>query len=286
MSDQRLRFVFDGTDVRGILVQLDRSYRDALAPHHYAPTVRQLLGEFQAAVATMTATLKFEGSLILQAQGEGQVPLAMAEGTSDGAVRAIARRAEQALSEDFRQLLTPGHLSLTIDPVGGARYQGIVPLDGTDLAECLQHYFEQSEQLATRIWLACDGQRAAGLLLQELPASGKRQPEQRAEQWQHLTTLAATVTVDELLQLQPEQMLHRLYHQEPLRLLQTDPLHFSCSCSWARTEAMLQSVGKEELDDVLAEQGSVTVNCEFCNQIYQFQPSEIEALFQNSPRPH
>lgn len=289
MSDQRLRWIIDGTDVRGVIVRLDQSYRDALAPHHYPPAVRQLLGEFMAAVAAMTATLKLDGSLTLQAQGNGQVPLAMAEGDSEGAVRAIARHAQQALATRFTDLLSPGRLSLTIDPRGGNRYQGIVPLDGDTLSACLEHYFQQSEQLSTRIWLACDGERAAALLLQELPggertARDQAAGERRYAQWQHLTTLAATVTDAELLELSSEQVLHRLFHQEALRLLRSEPLHFACSCSRERTEAMLKSLGQAEIDAIIEEQGEITVNCEFCNQIYRFDRSEASALFQSPPQ--
>jgi len=278
MADQRLRGLFDDTDIRLVLVQLEESSRDALAPHPHPPATRQLLGQFMAAVAAMAATLKLEGSLMLQAQGEGPLKLAMAECTSAGAVRAIAHGSEPQGVDDLLQLVLPGHLALTIEPTGGQRYQGIVPLDGPDLARCLEHYFHQSEQLATAIHLASDGQRASALLLQELPASG-RDLEQRRAQWQHLSTLAATVTPAELLELPAETLLHRLFHQEALRLLGTDPLHFACSCSQARTEAMLRSLGRDEVFGTLAEQGQLTVRCEFCNQIRTFNAEDIAQLF-------
>lgn len=276
-ADALLRFIFDGTDVRGEWVQLDRTYRDALAHHHYPPAVRRLTGEFLAAAALLSATLKFDGSIILQARSDGEIPLIMAEANSSQQLRAIVHGAEHASSETFRGLIGDGTLSITIDPVVGKRYQGIVPLDGESLAACLESYFRQSEQLPTRIWLAADGERAGGLFLQELPGTGE--PERRAADWQHLSTLAGTVQVEELLALPGPTLLHRLFHEERLRLLRADAVCFRCSCSRARTERMLVGLGRAELDDILAEQGEIAVNCEFCNQLYRFVSDDIEALF-------
>jgi molecular chaperone Hsp33 len=277
MSDTILRFIFDATDIRGEWVQLEHSYRDTLANHHYPPAVRNLIGEFLAGVSLLGATLKFAGSVILQARSDGEIPLIMAEATSQQELRAIVHGAEHATSDDFQSLLGAGTLTITIDPSGGQRYQGIVPLDGDCLAACLESYFRQSEQLPTRVWLAADGRRAGGLFLQELPS--RVEPEQRAQQWQHLSALAATVRAEELLELPGETLLHRLFHQEQLRLLQADALQFRCSCSQSRTEGMLISLGRDELEQILAEQGIIKVNCEFCNQLYQFDAAAIAALF-------
>lgn len=283
MSDQLLRFIFDGTDVRGEWVQLERTYQDALLNHHYPPAVRRLLGEFLAAVALLGATLKFEGSIVLQARSEdGQIPLIMAEASSDQAVRAIVHGAEHAVSGDFRALLgTKGTLSITIEPREGKRYQGIVPLEGDSLSACLQEYFHQSEQLPTRVWLIADAQRAGGLFLQELPS--RLDFEQRSEQWRHLSMLAETVQAEELLQLPGDVLLHRLFHQEQLRLLRADDMQFRCSCSRERTASMLRSLGRDELDDIVREQGSIQVNCEFCNQLYRFEDADVAALFEPLP---
>jgi len=278
MSDTILRFIFDATDIRGEWVQLQQSYSDALANHHYPPAVRGLMGEFLAAVGLLGATLKFDGSVILQARSQGQIPLIMAEATSKQQLRAVVHGAEQATSDSFQDLLGAGTLTIIIDPVGGQRYQGIVPLDGDCLAGCLESYFRQSEQLPTRIWLAADGRRAGGLFLQELPS--RVEPEVRAQQWQHLSALASTVRTEELLEVPGETLLHRLFHQEQLRLLQSDAVVFRCSCSRSRTENMLVSLGRGELEQILAEQGSIKVNCEFCNQLYQFDAADIAALFE------
>ncbi len=278
MSDTILRFIFDQTDIRGEWVQLEHSYQDTLANHHYPPGVARLLGEFLAAASLLGATLKVDGSVILQARSQAQIPLIMAEATSAKELRGIVRGAEQANSQEFAALLGAGQLFITIDPRQGQRYQGVVPLEGNNLAECLEGYFRQSEQLPTRVWLAADGERAAGLFLQELPA--RADSETRSEQWQHLTTLATTITAKELLHLSGQELLHRLFHQEQLRLLRSDNLVFRCSCSQQRTEAMLLSLGRPEAEQILAEQGQIDVNCEFCNQHYRFDRDAVAKLFE------
>ena len=169
--DQSRRFLFEDADIRGESVRLGRAYRDILAAHQYAPAVGRLLGEFLAASVLLSSNLKFEGKLILQARSEGQVPLLMAECNQALDIRAIARGAQQATAGQFEQLLTNGQLVITVDPDRGQRYQGIVPLVRDSLAHSLDAYFTQSEQLGTRLWLAADGDRACGLLLQQLAAS-------------------------------------------------------------------------------------------------------------------
>ncbi len=281
--DQLLRFIFDGTDVRGEWVQLERSYLDALVNHHYPLPVRKLVGEFLAAASLLGATLKLEGSITLQARSEdGEIPLIMAEASSDNSVRAIVHGAERAVGQDFKRLLgSNATLAVTIDPVQGKRYQGIIPLEGDSLAQCIEAYFHRSEQLPTRIWLVADQRRVAGLFLQELPS--QLDFEERSEQWRHLSMLAETVSDDEMLHLDGDELLHRLFHQEQLRLLRRDEIRFRCSCSRERTESMLRSLGRDELESILREQDSIDVNCEFCNQLYQFDAAAISGLFAAAP---
>jgi molecular chaperone Hsp33 len=282
-SDQLIRFIFDGTDVRGEWVQLERSYQEALINHHYPPAVRALVGEFLAAASLLGATLKFEGTITLQARSnDGEIPLIMAEASSDNSVRAIVHGAERAASSDFKHLLgKDATLGITIDPAQGQRYQGIVPLEGESLARCLEDYFHRSEQLPTRIWLVADAKRAAGLFLQELPS--RLNFEQRSQQWQHLSMLAETISTDEMLQLNGDELLYRLFHQEQARLLRRDAVRFRCSCSRERTENMLRTLGRDELDNILREQGSIQVNCEFCNQLYRFDANAVANFFMPTP---
>jgi molecular chaperone Hsp33 len=278
-QDQLQRFVFDNTDIRGEIVRIEQSYQQCLQNHQYTEVVANLLGEFMAAASLLSATLKFEGTLTLQARSDGQIPLIMAEATSDHKLRAIAKQAEQATSTDFHTLLTNGRLCIIIDPDNGQRYQGIVSLDGNSLAECLEAYFRQSEQLSTRIWLSSNQQQATGFMLQELPASESIKPELRLQQWEHLTHLANTLTEEELITLDFQQLLHRLYHEEQVRIFPAAKLEFKCSCSQTRTLNALRSLGQQELLEIIAEQGVIEMNCEFCHQYYHFEKADILTLF-------
>lgn len=282
MNDLLQRFIFDETDIRGELVRLDQSYQDTLAAHQYPEVVAHLLGEFLSAAVLLSATLKFEGTLILQARSQGQIPIIMAEATSDHKIRAIAREADSATSSDFQTLLANGQLSITIDPRQGKRYQGIVSLDGNNLSQCIENYFKQSEQLSTRIWLASDGKTASGMLLQELPASDEVDAEQRATSWEHATKLAETLTAKEIQSLPFEQILFRLFHQEQVRLFDPDTLSFECSCSETRTLDALRTLGQQELESIIEELGSIDINCEFCHQHYQFDGNDVGSLFEHN----
>jgi molecular chaperone Hsp33 len=277
-ADRALRFLFEQADIRGEAVQLEQTYQSIIDIHQYPPGVSNLLGEFLAAAVLLSTTLKFDGKLILQARSEGQIPLLMVECTSTREVRAIARGAEQATSDRFDQLLTNGQLVITIDPTAGQRYQGIVPLSGGSLASTLAAYFDQSEQLQTRFWLASDGQRAAGLLLQQLPAREVNEQTARQQQWEHACSLAATVTNEELLTLPAEDLLYRLYHEDPVRGFEPEPVKFKCPCSRTRTLNALTSLGSEEVEDLLEELGTITMDCEFCNQQYRFERKDLADL--------
>ena len=276
--DVSQRFIFDDADIRGETVHLDTVLQDILAIHQYAPSVSRLMGEFLAAAVLLSTTLKFEGKLILQARSEGQIPLIMVECSNELQVRAIVRGAEQATSSDFSQLLSNGQLAITVDPLKGNRYQSIVPLAEDSLAHSLDAYFEQSEQLATRFWLSANQHRAAGMLLQQLPAQTNPDKALRAEQWQHACALATTVKEEELLTLPPVVLLHRLYHENPVRIFEPSAIKFQCSCSRDRTLSALATIDSDELEDILREHGHVLMDCEFCNQQYRYEKEDIAAL--------
>ena len=281
-SDFTQRFLFDNTDVRGEWVGLERSYVEVLAKHAYPEPVAQLLGELLAAAALLVGTLKFDGLLVLQARSAGAVPLLMVECSSDREVRGIARYHEEQLKPGatLPELMPEGVLAMTIDPANGPRYQGIVALDGINLAESLSNYFASSEQLPTRFWLNADGRRASGMLLQQLPADRIRDGEEREASWQHLRTLADTLTAEELLGLNTETLLHRLYHEEQVRLFEPRPISFHCSCSRERSAGALISLGQHDAEQLLNEQGGcVTIDCQFCNQKYRFDAADIAQLF-------
>jgi molecular chaperone Hsp33 len=277
-ADRSQRFLFEEADIRGENVHLDSAYREILAIHQYAYGVGRLLGEFLSAAVLLSTNLKFKGKLILQVRSEGQIPLLMVECDDSLQVRGIARGAEHATSNSNDQLLCNGQLAITVDPTNGQRYQSIVPLRQGTLAQSLDAYFEQSEQLKTRIWLAADGQWAGGLLLQELPAQITNNETQRLQQWEHACSLAATVREAELLELGTEQLLYRLYHQDPVRLFEPSPVSFRCTCSRERTYNALSTLPPPELEELLEELGSITMDCEFCNQRYIFNRSDLAVV--------
>ncbi|KTT03074.1 molecular chaperone Hsp33 [Pseudomonas oryzihabitans] len=276
------RFLFDETDVRGELATLDRSYAEVLAKHPYPEPVAQLLGEMLAAAALLCGTLKFEGLLVLQARSSGPIPLLMVECSSEREVRGIARYEEEAISASasLGELMPDGVLALTIDPRHGQRYQGIVPLEGANLAECLSGYFATSEQLPTRFWLNADGRRARGLLLQQLPPARIKDAQARQDSWEHVVTLADTLTAEELLGLDNEVILHRLFHEETVRLFDEQGVAFNCSCSRDRAANALVSMGRPEVETLLDEQqGKIRVDCQFCNEQQVFDAADIAQIF-------
>lgn len=276
------RFLFDETDVRGELATLDRSYAEVLAKHPYPEPVAQLLGEMLAAAALLCGTLKFEGLLVLQARSSGPIPLLMVECSSEREVRGIARYEEEAITAaaSLGELMPDGVLALTIDPRHGQRYQGIVPLEGVNLAECLSGYFATSEQLPTRFWLNADGRRARGLLLQQLPPARIKDAQARQDSWEHVVTLADTLTAEELLGLDNTVILHRLFHEETVRLFDEQGVAFNCSCSRDRAANALVSMGRPEVETLLDEQqGKIQVDCQFCNEQQVFDAADIAQIF-------
>ncbi len=275
-GDTLTRFMFEHAEVRGESVRLEATWRAVLARHSYPEPVKKLLGEMMAACALLAATLKFEGALIMQMQGSGPVTLLVVECDSEFHLRAIAKWRGELAHEDVRALLGDGKFVITIDPkTGGQAYQGIVALEGATVAEVLEHYMLRSEQLETRLWLASDAQQACGLLLQRLP----EKPCDDEDAWNRALNLAATLTPEELLSLPAREVLHRLFHEEDLRLFEPQPVSFRCTCSHDRVTAMLRMLGLDEVRAILSEQGRIDVDCEFCNQHYSFDPVDAEQIF-------
>ena len=275
-SDSMRRFLFDGSHVRGVRVHLTDAWQTLLARHPYPDAAKPLLGQSLAAVALLSATVKFDGSLTLQMSGNGPVPMLVVQSTGARTVRGMASIRDELQSDQLSDLLGKGHLAITIDQGPGKdRYQGIVALEGDKLALVIDAYFENSEQLPTRLWLAADGERAAGFLLQALPAE-----EFDAVNWEHWITLAETLTDEELLDLPTEQLLRRLFHSEPVRVFTPEPIEFHCRCSRERVSGMLRAMALAELQETADEQGgALSVSCDFCNADYTFDRVDLEALF-------
>lgn len=279
-QDSLHRFLFEQAGVRGALVQLDASWQAVLSRRPYPSPVLTQLGQALAATVLLSASIKFEGSLILQAQGAGPIRTLVAQATHLRTLRGLALWNGEVALDGLAGMFGPGTLALTIDPPSGERYQGVVDLAGTSLAEALEAYFAQSEQLATRLWLAADKQRSAGLLIQELPS----QPG-HTEDWARIGLLADTVTDRELLSLPAQKLLYRLFNEEHVRMFESEPVSFRCGCSRARIAETLLTLGRAEVDAILAEQGAVDADCEFCNKHYHFDRVDIEQLFSQSVAP-
>jgi len=278
-TDALYRFLFEGSEVRGEIVHLDASWRAVLSRHPYPERVRNQLGEALAAAVLLTATLKLEGALILQVQGTGPLRTLVAQATHRRTLRGLARWDGEVPDGPLDAVFGSGQVVLTLEPEGGERYQGIVPLSGANLAEALEAYFRTSEQLGTRLRLAADGERAAGLLLQRLPGPSAPGGEGDDLDWTRLVTLANTVRAQELIKLPTKTLLHRLFHEEDLRLFEPEPVAFRCTCSRQRVEDTLRAMGQAEVESLLEEQGQIEVGCEFCNRTYRWDLVDARQLF-------
>jgi molecular chaperone Hsp33 len=277
--DQIQRILFDQLDIRGVVVGLDSAYQEILALHEYPPAIKSALGEMLAAVSLLSSTLKFDGRLLLQAQGSGPIKAIMAEVNHQHECRAIARY-EGEIPDDasvIDLLGEQGYLVITVEPEEGQRYQGIVPMEKSNLAGCLTDYFEQSEQLNTQIHLASDGERAAGFLLQVMPAAGTKD-----QDWEHISHIGATLSSEELLTLDNETLLFRLFHEEQCRLYDPESITFRCDCSRERSANALQFMTEEELLGMIEEQGVIEVSCQFCNAHYAFDEADVRAMHTDS----
>lgn len=283
MSNDKLhRFLFDKANIRGEIVQLTDTWKTILSHQNYPPMIREYLGQVLAASVLLSATLKFEGSLSVQANGNGALNLMVVECRNDFAVRAIAKFHEPLPSpgtdeSGLKQLLGNGTLMITIEQaVTNERYQGIVALEGASIAEFLEGYLQRSEQLDTRIFLAADKYAVGGLLLQQLPG---RLNESEDNSWEHITHLGSTIQEDELLSLTAREILHRLYHEEDIRLFNPETVYFQCSCSRNKVSNMLRSISRQEAAEILQEQGNISVDCEFCGQTYEFDEIDIVEIY-------
>jgi molecular chaperone Hsp33 len=284
--DRMHRFVFEHYPIRGHLVHLDAAWRALIEHRDYPADIRDLLGEAVAASLLLAATIKFDGVLSLQLQGDGFVHLLLAQCTSGLGVRGLARyreEAERAAPAGPADLIGAGNLTVTLETDEGAqRYQGIVPISGGRLAESLQGYFENSEQLPTRLWLYADAQGASGMLLQRLPGEGGGAPPADADvddAWRRVQLIGDTLTPEELSTLTDREILRRLFNEDDLRLFDPSPVYFRCRCSRERVAGMLQGLGEAETRAIIEERGQVEVRCDFCNRAYVFDAVDVARLF-------
>ncbi|CAM3645672.1 Hsp33 family molecular chaperone HslO [Roseateles saccharophilus] len=299
------KFLFDGLPVRGMLVRLTGAWREVLARrepgHEYPPELRDLLGEMSAAAVLMQANIKFNGALVLQVFGDGPVKLAVAEAQHDLTFRTTAKCVGDippgATLEGMLNLHGHGRCAITLDPrdklPGQQPYQGVVPLHGDrreplqKMSEVLEHYMLQSEQLDTRLVLAANGDFAAGLLIQRLPVEGEGNLEGKkneddiglSDAFNRISMLASTLTSEELLTLDADTILRRLFWEETVTRFEPLAPRFACTCSRERVAQMLRGLGREEADSVLAERGDIEIGCDFCGRHYRFDAVDVGMLF-------
>jgi molecular chaperone Hsp33 len=295
MTDTLHKFLFEGAPVRGELVEISDTWSQIQSRHDYPKAVGKLLGEMVAAAALLSANLKFNGSIIMQIHGDGPVKLLVVECDSDLHMRATAKLMPDAVvpgQATLAQLINvhhKGRFAITLDPKdklpGQQPYQGIVPLDGDSIATVIENYMLRSEQLDTKLWLAADEHVARGLLLQKLPREGgtATAAQQDAERWHHIVTLGSTVRSEELLATDIQTMMRRLFWEETIRLFEPQHPQFQCSCSREKVGSMLKMLGRQEVESALADLGSLSINCDFCGQHYEFDAVDCAQLFVSTP---
>lgn len=294
MTDTLQKFMFEHAGVRGELVELETAWQQMQSHRTYPKAVQIVLGELMAASALLSANLKFDGTMIMQIHGDGPVKLMVVECDDQLRLRATAKLADDAVIEDHETLRDlvhahgQGRFVITLDPndklPGQQAYQGIVPLDGDNIATIIENYMLRSEQLDTKLWLAADNQVARGLLLQKLPHTGgiEVKTENPEEAWDHAVMLGDTLKRGEMLEHNISTLMHRLFWEQTLRVF--DPLHpvFHCSCTREKVGDMLKMLGSTEIENALAELGKIDINCDFCGKHYAFDPVDCAQLFVTS----
>lgn len=295
LPDQITKFMFEDAPVRGAVVQLEDQWQEMTKFQNYPAPVNKMLGEFTAGALLLSSTIKFDGSLVVQIKGSGPVSMVVVEVKNRTAVRAMAKIREDAAitgETTFQQLVNVdgmGQCAIILDAANrrptDQPYMGVVPLVGDSIAAILENYMEQSEQLPTKICLASTKDVIGGLMVQKMPEDGGTAKEDMdKDAWPRISQIAGTLKDSELLTLGQDVILRRLFWQEKLQLLGTEAVQFQCGCSKEKTDAMLKSLGKKELEDILKAEGKVEVTCQFCNKTITYTPQDIEALFlEDSP---
>lgn len=280
--DQLHRYLFEQFAVRGELVTVSETWKQILENHNYPLPVKRVLGELLVATSLLTATLKFAGDITVQLQGDGPMNMAVINGNNQQQMRGVARvQGEVPEGADLKTLVGNGFLVITITPDEGERYQGVVGLEGDTLAECLEDYFLRSEQLPTRLFIRTgevEGQLAAGgMLLQVLPAQNAQ-----GNDFEHLATLTETIKTEELFTLPANEVLWRLYHEEEVTLYDPQDVEFKCTCSRERCAGALRTLPDEEIDSIMAEDGEIDMNCDYCGSHYVFNAMDIAEIRNNA----
>jgi molecular chaperone Hsp33 len=275
-TDFSRRFTLENLDIRGQVVRLADSWRTLVTGRDYPPHVVNYLGELACVSVLVGAGLKHAGRATLQIQGGAAVKLAVTDCTHDLGIRGMASFTPVEAATNFADWVAGGRVALTVvQDNTGQMYQSIVPVSGLSVAECFEHYFDQSEQLPTHLWLAANAEGAGALLLQKLPKADERDP----DGWARVEQLAASVSAAELTQLNAEVLLRRLFHEEDVRIYEPRAVYCNCKRDEEKVKNMLRSLGREELDATLAEMGEIVVKDDMSNEEYRFDHAAVAALF-------
>ncbi|KTD33064.1 heat shock protein 33, redox regulated chaperonin [Legionella nautarum] len=276
-TDSLQRFMFEHASIRGEIAHLKDTYQTILNQRPYPPMVRNLLGEALISCLLLAGSIKFEGDISLQFQGDKRLPLLLVQCDNQLHLRAFALYQENLEIADYAEAFLTGQMVLTINQHNKTQaYQSMVPLQSTSMSENLMYYFAQSEQVASRLWLAVNDDMAAGMLLQLMP---DQDTVQREQFWEYAVQLGQTVSEDELLNLKNETLLHRLYHETELRIFDSRRVSFKCRCSEEKMKEVLKILGEEEAQKLLQEKGKVEISCDFCSKQYSYDPIDITMLF-------
>jgi molecular chaperone Hsp33 len=273
--DQLQRFLFSGKNIRGIFVNLQKSFTTIMQQHGYSLPIQAYLAELLTANTLLAANLKFQGTLTIQLDSQGTIEMLVSKCDDNLGIRGLAKYASDVPDEQLQTDFSNGKLVVTVTAHDQSHpYQSIVALQGNSMAQAIQSYFQQSEQLRTRLYLASDASHATGLLLQQLPSN---HPD--LDYWQHITCLTDTLQAAELLELNPDLLFKRFYHQEELEIFPAQAVSFACNCSLERTRDSVRVLGKEEAYATLNNKKQLYVTCDFCNQSYTFDQQDLDDLF-------
>ena len=276
MSDSILAFSFDNLAVRGQLVRLENSFQTILQQHHYPHEISKLLGETLLTSILLMAPLKLEGNITVQFDGEGPISMLAAKCNHNYDIRALATFDKELIQSKVQEVFQKGRLAVTVQPDHTVKpYQSIINLSGGSITQAMESYFIQSEQLPTRFIFASNENTVAALMLQQLPES----TDNTENDWQHAITLANSVTEEELLTLPYEDILHRLYHQEEIRIYPKEKVQFKCPCTVEKMSMAVKTMGQAEAEHLLSNKQAITVTCEYCNNQYDFGKSEVMEMF-------
>lgn len=275
--DTLQRFMFEHASIRGEIAHLDETYKTILNQRPYPPMVKRLLGEALVSCLLMAGSIKFEGEITLQFHGDKRLPLLLVQCNDQLHLRGVAKYQEDEVDIDYNAAFLNGKMAITINQNNQTSvYQSVVPISSLSMGENMMHYLAQSEQIASRVWLAVNDDRAAGMLLQLMP---DQDTQQRERFWEYAVQIGQTIKENELLTLDNPTILHRLYHETELRLYTARRVRFQCRCTEEKMKQAVVVLGEADVKQLLQENGVVEVGCDFCNRQYTFDAIDVALLF-------